>query len=170
MLLTTVARLCSPRPPCIASKGGIRLLWESVNALSIQRGGNGATSVKPRELAVVHPSPPPPVSPLDISARSVLKGTLVSLPSQAAPDQSQEAHALAKYAAVRQLTLAPGETDSVSGRCSLASEQDSRVREFPPRPLTSCARSSGRPYPRCVLESRRSRPCRALSSDSSPKR
>lgn len=52
----------------------------------------------------------PSVAPLDISARTILKGTLVPLKVDAS---ANDAKGLIKYGAVRQLALAPGETNSV---------------------------------------------------------
>jgi hypothetical protein len=52
----------------------------------------------------------PVVSPLDISARQILKGTLVPLKASAS---AGEVHGVLKYGAVRQLSLSPGDTDSV---------------------------------------------------------
>jgi hypothetical protein len=85
-----------------------------------------ATHPKPASLTASNalgttPSEPegegiPAVAPLDFSAREILKGTLVPLKVPTTSD----AHGLAKYGAVRQLALAPGETDAIANQMGVA--------------------------------------------------
>jgi hypothetical protein len=67
-----------------------------------------------------------PVAPLENAAREVFKGTLVPLKGST---RRGDSHGLVKYAAVRQLALAPGDTDSVRRHLESAGPPNTRVRQ-----------------------------------------